>query len=72
MADRNIPVIDRQKCTVCGMCVDSCPEDVLAVEASVLVIANPGACTMCAECESICPEHAVSVYYHISWADKEE
>ncbi len=72
MADRNIPVIDRQKCTVCGMCVDSCPEDVLAVEADALVIANPGACTMCAECESICPEHAVSVYYHISWADKEE
>jgi len=72
MADRNIPVIDRQKCTLCGMRVDSCPEDVLAVEAGGLVIANPGACTMCAECESICPEHAVSVYYHISWADKEE
>lgn len=72
MADRNIPVIDRQKCTVCGMCVDICPEDVLSVEAGALMIANPGACTMCAECESICPEHAISVYYHISWADKEE
>jgi ferredoxin len=54
------------------MCVDICPEDVLSVEAGALVIANAGACTMCAECESICPEHAVSVYYHISWADKEE
>jgi ferredoxin len=27
---------------------------------------------MCAACESICPEQAVSVHYHISWADKEE
>lgn len=72
MDDRNIPVIDRQKCTVCGICVEICQEDVLAIEAGALAVAKPDACTMCAECESACPEHAVSVYYHISWADKEE
>lgn len=72
MADRNIPVIDRQKCTLCGICVDVCPEDVLAIKAGALVYANRDACTMCAECESVCPENAVRVHYQISWADKEE
>ena len=72
MADRNIPVIDRQKCTVCGMCVDVCPENVLAIEAGALVYAHPDACTMCAECESVCPENAVRVHYQISWADKKD
>ena len=72
MADRNLPVIDKHKCTVCGLCVDVCPENVLAIDAGALVTANPTACTMCADCESVCPEQAVSVYYHISWADKEE
>ena len=52
--------------------MDACPEDVLAIEAGNLVFADAGACTMCAACESICPERAVTVYYHISWADKEE
>jgi len=36
------------------------------------VFDNPNACTMCAQCESVCPEQAVSVYYHISWAQKKE
>lgn len=72
MADRNLPVIDQQKCTLCGACVDVCPEQVLAVETNALVYAKPQACTMCAECESVCPEGVVSVFYHISWAEKEE
>ena len=72
MADRNVPQIDRQKCTVCGLCVNECPENVLAIEAGALVFAAPQACTMCAACESVCPEQAVRVHYHISWANKEE
>ena len=72
MAEREIPVIDKEKCTLCGLCVDICPENVLAINAGTLVFANPDACTMCAQCESVCPEQAVSVYYRISWADKKE
>jgi len=52
------------------MCVDICPEQVLAVDAGELVFANPENCTMCAQCESVCPEGAVNVYYRIGWADK--
>jgi len=54
------------------MCVDVCPEKVLAVVAGALVVVNADACTMCAQCEDGCPEQAVSVLYRISWADKKE
>ena len=72
MADQNLPVIDAKKCILCGLCVDTCPEEVLAIEADALVYANPEKCTMCAECESVCPESAVACYFQISWAENEE
>ena len=72
MADLTLPVIDGKKCTVCGACVDACPEGVLAIEAGTVIFADPDSCTMCAECESVCPENAVRVYYQIGWADKKE
>jgi len=69
MADLNLPVIGATKCTLCGICVDACPEEVLAIEAGALVFAHPEQCTLCAECEAVCPESAVACYYQISWAD---
>ena len=72
MADLNLPVIDEQKCTLCGACVKVCTENVLALEAGVLVFVHPEQCTLCAKCESVCPENAVACYYRISWAEDEE
>ena len=69
MAELNLPVIDATKCTLCGICVNACPEEVLAIEADALVFAHPEQCTLCAECEAVCPEGAVACYYQISWAD---
>ena len=68
MAELNLPVIDAAKCTLCGICVDACPEEVLAIEADTLVFSHPDQCTLCAECEALCPEGAVACYYQISWA----
>jgi len=72
MPDLDVPVIDVKKCTLCGACVEICPEDVLAIDDSALVFVHPEQCTLCAECESVCPEGAVACYYQISWADTEE
>lgn len=69
MAELNLPVIDATKCTLCGICVDACSEEVLAIEANTLVFTHPEQCTLCAECETVCPEGAVACYYQISWAD---
>jgi MinD superfamily P-loop ATPase len=71
MTDLNLPVIDKEKCTLCGTCVDVCPEDVLAIAEETLTYANPDQCTMCTECEAACPENAVACYFQIGWADDE-
>ena len=71
MTDLNLPVIDKSKCTLCGTCVDVCPEDVLAITAQTLTFVNPEQCTMCTECEAACPENAVACYFQIGWADNE-
>ena len=72
MTDLTLPEIDNTKCTVCGLCVEVCPEKVLSIDTGTLTFANPESCTMCAECEGVCPENAVRVYYQIGWADKKE
>ena len=72
MTDLRLPLIDREKCTICGMCVEVCPESVLSVESGNLTIVNPKRCTSCAQCEDVCPEGAVRVFYQISWADTKE
>lgn len=69
MADLTLPVIDMKKCTLCGMCVDACQENVLAIDTDELVFAHEEQCTLCADCETVCPEGAVACYYQISWAD---
>lgn len=68
MTDQALPVINSKKCTVCGVCVDICPESVLAIENGHLSLANPKACTYCGACEENCPEGAVRLEYVIRWA----
>jgi len=68
MTDQALPVIDNKKCTVCGECVDICPESVLAIENGRLAFVNPKACTYCGICEENCPTGAVRLEYIIRWA----
>ena len=67
MADQSLPIINKQKCTLCGQCVDICPEGVLELEEDTLVIANPQNCTYCTTCEETCPEGAVRCEFVILW-----
>jgi len=67
MADKSLPIINKQKCNLCGQCVDVCPEGVLEIEEGILVIANPQNCTYCTTCEEICPEDAVRCDFVILW-----
>jgi len=70
MAERILPVINKQKCVLCGLCVDICPEAVLSLQADKLVFANPQNCTFCAACEESCPEGAVRCEFEIRWASQ--
>ena len=52
------PVINRQKCTRCGKCVDICTEDVFfgSEKKKVPIVAYPEECWHCKACVDICPK----------------
>jgi len=52
------PVIDRQKCNLCGQCVDICAFGALKINKQKLIL-NNFFCEGCAACETICPQKAI-------------
>ena len=62
-------VVDKERCKGCGVCVASCPCNVLGMSAEVnskgypvARMANPDACIGCASCAVICPDSVITVY----------
>jgi len=68
MAEWELPQIDQKKCVACGICVDACPQGVLALLEGKLIFKHPQDCTYCATCEESCPHDAVTCSYEIGWA----
>lgn len=76
MGSDGLPIVDPDRCTGCGICVDSCPRDILALvpRAHRVVVAcrNQDAgrlvrgvckagCIACKACEKVCPVEAIKV-----------
>ncbi|MBI2866342.1 MAG: 4Fe-4S binding protein [Chloroflexi bacterium] len=58
------PVVDPEKCTLCGICEDVCPGDLLFVEKDPKTIVRyPDECNHCGICEVDCPEDAIVVNF---------
>ena len=58
-------LVDKERCKGCGVCVASCPCDVLHLSAEVNSKGYPvaqDACTGCASCAIICPDSCITVY----------
>ena len=62
-------VVDKERCKGCGVCVASCPCNVLGMSAEVnskgypvARMANPDACIGCASCAVICPDSVITAY----------
>ena len=62
-------VVDTEVCKGCDLCVDACPEDVLALNREVnskgyhySYMKNPDACTGCSNCAVVCPDTCITVY----------
>lgn len=58
-----MPVIDREKCDGCGLCVSVCHCNILVLVDNVVTIIEKkkcGSCNRwCAQCELVCPTGAI-------------
>lgn len=52
-------IVDRQKCTVCGVCVDACPFGALSLHETLLDVSDE--CTLCGMCVDACEFGALSL-----------
>ncbi len=53
------PIIDPEKCTGCGVCVDNCLADVLTVLDGNASVRKADECIECGTCEESCDEDAI-------------
>lgn len=55
--------IDNNLCIGCGLCVNSCPMDVIRMDEKnkKAIIQYPEDCMLCLYCELDCPVHAIFV-----------
>ncbi|MBI2866593.1 MAG: 4Fe-4S binding protein [Chloroflexi bacterium] len=61
------PVIDQQKCNLCGLCEEVCPHDVLYMDKGKQhIVRYPQDCDLCDVCRWECPENAISLDFPLS------
>ena len=59
-------IIDEEKCTQCGACINACPSH--AAKGTIESKAFPADCFSCARCLNVCPVDAI--HYRSIWAKK--
>ena len=60
--EKKMPVINREWCKGCRICVEFCPEHALAMDdMGKATLAYPGKCTGCKMCELRCPDLAIEL-----------
>jgi len=66
-ADRvaEMPVLDREKCDGCGLCISVCYCNALVLVDNVIAVIETEACTWCTECEAVCPTGAIACPFEI-------
>ncbi len=60
--EKKMFVINREWCKGCGICVEFCPKDSLAMdEMEKAKLAYPEKCNSCGMCELRCPDLAIEL-----------
>ncbi|MEI6845593.1 MAG: 4Fe-4S dicluster domain-containing protein [Candidatus Firestonebacteria bacterium] len=55
------PVIKKEICTGCGVCVDTCGHNVLEMKEAIAVRARPQDCDGAGICVAVCPVGAITL-----------
>ena len=54
-------LVDQEKCTGCGECIEACPGEVYELADGKAVAANTDECHGCHTCEDVCPADAITI-----------
>ena len=57
------PVIDKKKCTGCGVCYQHCPGDLFVKKRKKVEVLYPDECWYCGICRMDCPEEAIQIVF---------
>lgn len=60
-----MPEIDPEKCSGCGLCIDACACNALALVDAVVTVITTEDCGWCLQCETICPTGAIACPFEI-------
>ena len=52
------PKVITEKCTVCGACVNICPQKIIKMENNKAVVTDPNKCDQLWGCIAVCPTKA--------------
>ena len=53
-------VVNKEKCTGCGTCVDLCPVEAIKLEDNIAVV-DADQCVDCGSCENECPVEEIKI-----------
>ena len=56
---KRVPVVAKNRCTVCGVCAAACPHECLGVDGGHGALVQPDTCTSEGRCVSACPQGAI-------------
>jgi len=74
MALADMPVIDKDKCNGCGLCVSVCSCKILVLNGNVVSVVAEKKCSTCTkwcgQCEIVCPTGAITCPFEIVIEEK--
>ncbi len=60
-----MPMIDREKCNGCGLCVSVCSCNALVLLDNVITVIETEVCGWCTDCEAVCLTGAIRCPFEI-------